>query len=448
VRIFLFGGSNVKGSFQTRLLVIVSVFALLCTIFTYGPKQTFAQGALDIQAESAILIEAESGKILFQNNQDAALPIASMTKMMTEYLVHEAVEKGKIKWNQKTTVSEYAHIISQDRQLSNVPLEKGGAYTVKELYEAMAIYSANGATIALAELIGGSEGNFVKMMNEKAKEMGLTSAKFVNATGLTNADLKGHQPPGTSPTDENVLSAKDCAILAQHLVKDYPDVLDTAKIPKKIFQEDGKYPVQMDNWNWMLPGLVYAYEGVDGLKTGSTPAAGYCFTGTAKRNGMRLIAVVIKTNSYEARFAETKKLFDYGFSNYDVKELYPAGYQLNDKKTISVPKGKEKEVPIATKNAVVVPVQKGTKNPYKVSYKLDKEELEAPVKKGTKVGYMTVESNEAEDAGFVSGPELKTELVTKKSVEKANWFVLTFRAIGSFFGGLWSSAVDAVKDLF
>ncbi|MFD3450468.1 serine hydrolase [Microbacteriaceae bacterium 4G12] len=434
-------------SFQKQMFVVATVFTLLCSMFfTYGTA--FAEtNTLDVKADAAILVEANSGKILFEKNPDASLPIASMTKMMTEYIVHEAVEKGKIKWTQKTTISDYAHIISQDRSLSNVPLEKGGSYTVKELYEAMAIYSANGAAIALAELVGGSEANFVKMMDEKAKQLGLKNYKFVNATGLTNKDLKGNQTVG-GVNDENAMSAKDCAILAQHLISDYPDILNTAKIPHKVFQEGGKYPVKMDNWNWMLPGLVNAYEGVDGLKTGSTPEAGYCFTGTAKRGDMRVISVVIKTASNQARFEETKKLLDYAFSNFETKTLYPKGYQLKDKKTVAVSKGKEKEVPVETKNPVVIAVPKGEKNAYTVGYQLDNKEVSAPVKEGQKVGYMTIKAKNADDAGFLMGKELKTELVTKEKVDKANWFVLTMRSIGSFFSGLWTGAVDKVKSWF
>ncbi|MFX3622535.1 MAG: D-alanyl-D-alanine carboxypeptidase family protein [Ectobacillus sp.] len=438
-----------KGLFKKRIFAIATIFALVCSMFfTYSVANAETNSALDIQAESAILVEAKSGKILYGKNVDASLPIASMTKMMTEYLVHEAVEKGKIKWNQKTTVSEYAHNISQDRGLSNVPLEKGGSYTVKELYEAMAIYSANGASIALAELIGGSEANFVKLMNEKAKALGMKNYKFVNATGLTNSDLKGKHPEGTSPDEENIMSARDSAILAQRLINDYPEVLETAKIPKKVFQEKGKYPVQMDNWNWMLKGLVYQYEGVDGLKTGSTPEAGYCFTGTAKRDDMRLIAVVIKTNSYEARFEETKKLFDYGFTGFQMKELFPKGYQLKGQKTISVEKGKEKEVEIATTKPVEIAVPRGEKSPYKVGYRFDKKGIVAPIKKNTKVGYMTIAAKDSSDLGFLYGKELKAELVTQTSVEKANWFVLAMRGIGSFFGQLWTGTVDTVKSWF
>lgn len=438
-----------KVSFQKQMFAVVTIFTLLCSmLFTYSSASAATNPALDVQGEAAILVEVSSGKILYEKNPDASLPIASMTKMMTEYIVHEAVEKGKIKWNQKTQISDYAHTISQDRSLSNVPLEKGGSYTVKELYEAMAIYSANGATIALAELIGGSEANFLKIMDEKAKELGMKNYKFVNATGLTNKDLKGQQPAGTSPDEENKMSAKDCALLAQRLITDYPDALDTAKITKKVFQEGGKYPVQMDNWNWMLKGLVYSYDGVDGLKTGSTPEAGYCFTGTAKRGDMRLIAVVIKTNSYKARFDETKKLFDYGFSSFEAKELYPKGYQLKDKKTAAVAKGKEKEVGIETAKAIQIAVPKGEKAPYKIGYQFDKKEVIAPIKKGTKVGYMTIASKDGSDPGFLSGKELKTELVTKENVEKANWFVLAMRGIGSFFSNLWAGAVDTVKGWF
>ncbi|MGV2537803.1 D-alanyl-D-alanine carboxypeptidase DacA, partial [Bacillus thuringiensis] len=147
--------------------------------------------------------------------------------------------------------------------------------------------------------IAGKEVDFVKMMNDKSKELGLKNYKFVNSTGLTNKDLKGMHPEGTTADEENKMSAKDVATLAQHLIKDYPKVLDTAKIPKKEFRPE-KEKFAMSNWNWMLKGLVKEYDGVDGLKTGSTPEAGDCFTGTVERNGMRFISVVIKRSSHTA----------------------------------------------------------------------------------------------------------------------------------------------------
>ncbi|MGE7885679.1 serine hydrolase [Bacillus sp. NPDC094077] len=435
--------------FCKRFIALVTVLTLACSMFApYGNASAETGAALNIEAGAAILVEANSGKIVYQKNADELLAIASMTKMMSEYLVNEAVEKGKLKWDQKIKVSEYAHKISQDRSLSNVPLENGGSYTVKELYEAMAIYSANGATIALAEAVAGKEVDFVKMMNDKAKEFGLKNYKFVNSTGLTNKDLKGQHPEGTTPEEENKMSARDVAILAQHLIKDFPKVLDTAKIPKKVFQEGGKYPIQMDNWNWMLKGLVKQYDGVDGLKTGSTPEAGDCFTGTVEKNGMRFISVVIKTNSHTARFDETKKLYDYGFANFEMKQMYKKDSSVKGQETVRVNNAKDKDVAVQTKQAVSLPVPKGSKDVYKTKLKEANKGQEAPIKKGAALGQMVITPKDTNDPGFLSGKSLQVDLVTKSAVEEANWFTRSMRGIGSFFGDMWNGAVDTVKGWF
>lgn len=435
-----------------RLVVLTLAIALVLPV---NLRQAAAEDVLGIKASAAILVDSSSGKILFEKNSNTPLPIASMTKMMTEYLVHEAVEKGKISWDQMVTVTEYAHKISQNTGLSNVPLELGGKYTVKELYEAAAIYSANGATIALAELIGGSEKGFVQMMNDKAKKMGLGEVKFVNATGLVNKDLQGMHPEGTSTSDENIVSAKGVAKLAYYLLNDYPEVLETSSIPKKIFQEGKKYPVNMENWNWMLPSLVFGYEGMDGLKTGSTDSAGFCFTGTAERNGQRFISVVMGADSYNSRFSETAKLMDYGFSNFEKVTLVEKGQAVKGSKTVKVVKGKEKEVNVVSKEDVTLSVKRGEEKNYKAEIKLSGKNIDedgniiAPIKKGTKVGQIIIKSSKNDNLGFITTDKEKSyELVVDKDIEKANWFVLTFRAIGSFFGNLWDSIVSGISGLF
>lgn len=349
--------------------------------------------------------------------------------------------------DQKIKVSEYAYKVSQDASLSNVALENGGSYTVKELYEAMAIFSANGATIALAEAIAGKEVDFVKMMNDKSKELGLKNYKFVNSTGLTNKDLKGMHPEGTTADEENKMSAKDVATLAQHLIKDYPKVLDTAKIPKKEFRPE-KEKFAMSNWNWMLKGLVKEYDGVDGLKTGSTPEAGDCFTGTVERNGMRFISVVIKTSSHTARFDETKKLYDYGFANFEVKQMYKKGSLVKGQETVRVENAKDKDVAVQTKQAISLPVPKGSKDVYKTELKESSKGQEAPIKKGAALGQMVITPKDTNDPGFLTGKSLQVDLVTTSEVEEANWFTRAMRGIGSFFSGMWNSAVDTVKGWF
>ncbi|WP_110114887.1 serine hydrolase [Bacillus sp. CGMCC 1.16541] len=443
---------------------VTSLVALLLLVpfLAFGQSAQAEENYLNIESDAAMLIEAETGKIIYEKNADTVLGIASMTKMMTEYLLLEAIAEKKVTWEQEVTISDYAYRVSQDRGLSNVPLLKNGKYNVKELYEAMAIYSANGATIALSELLAGSESNFVKMMNDKAGELGLEDYKFVNSTGLSNSLLKGDHPKGTEANDENVLSAKATAKLAYYLINDYPEVLEAAKTPKKVFREGTDHQIQMDNWNWMLPGLVFGYEGVDGLKTGHTDFAGYCFTGTAERDGVRYITVVMNAQSngkrsFEARFQETKKLLDYAFSNYQLEEVLPEESQIKGHKTLSVAKGKEKQVDIHTKEPLKVLMKRGEKENYQTAFELDKkavdekERIAAPFKAGKTVGYVSATSEGGQDLGYLTKEgekAAKVPVVTAESVEKANWFVLSMRSVGGFFGDIWSSAADTVKGWF
>lgn len=422
--------------------IVSFVFAICFLHMFVFSSDVQAQESVDIQAEAAILIDADSGKILYEQNADEKLAIASMTKMMTEYLVLEAIKNKEIEWDQEVPISDYAQQVSQNYSLSNVPLLGDVKYTVKELYESMAIYSANGATIALAELVGGSEANFVKMMNEKANELGLDDVTFVNTTGLNNKDLIGQHPVGDE-TEENMMSARSTALLAYRLLHDHPNVLETASIPIKNFTKGLDKPIQMLNWNWMLDGLDLAYSGVDGLKTGSTDLAGFAFTGTVKKGDMRFISVVMKTNSAISRFRETAKLYDWGFSQFSKHEIVPEGYQFENK-TVPVVKGKQKEVSIEAKSSFSMIVRNNEKDLYKPEYSLDEkkfdddDELIAPLEKGEKIGTVMVKySGEGSDYGFITDKVATSELVTAEEVKKANWFTLSMRAIGNFFGGLW-----------
>ncbi len=448
-----------KKHFYRKYVASFLVCMMVIGLFP-GLNKASADDALNINADAAIVVEAETGKVLYSKNADKVLGIASMTKIMTEYLLLEAIKEGKVKWDQEYAVSEYVWKVSQDRALSNVPLRRDGKYNIRELYEAMSIYSANGATIAIAETIAGSESNFVKMMNEKAEELGLKEYKFFNSSGLNNRDLKGSHPTGGAE-DENVMSARATAKLAQHLLHDYPEILETTSIPTKMFREGTDDKIEMDNWNWMLPSLVFGYEGMDGLKTGTTDFAGYCFTGTATRDGNRYITVVMNakgegnSGSYKSRFDETRKMLDYAFSNFSKEEIIAKNYQVKGQKTLPVTKGKEDSVKIQAKDAIELVVKNGEKESYKPELVLDKDKLDedgnltAPVKKGEKVGYLTLKSEKENGLDFLSGKGgIQVDVVAAESVEKANWFVLTMRGIGGFFGDLWGSISSAVKGWF
>jgi len=442
-----------KHRFRVSFLILIMVLMTFTSMLT-SPVQ--ASAAVDVKAKSAILVDGDTGKILFEKSADMALPPASMTKMMTEYLVLEAIDQGKIGWDTTTTISDYPYSISADPAFSGVGLRQDKQYTVKELYKAMAVNSDNATTVALAELVAGTEGEFVKMMQQKAEEMGLPDYKFVNSTGLANSDLGDNYPEGTQPDADNLLSARSAALLAYNLINDYPEALDYSSMTTINFE--GK---EIENWNWMLPGMPghlaqFGYEGLDGLKTGWTNMAGFCFTGTADRNDQRMISVVMKTDSKEARFEETRKLMDYGFNNFSKKELFPAGHQIEGQSTFPVTKGKEDSVQIASEEPITSMIQNGTEDQYSVEYALDEskfneeDQLTAPIKKGEQLGTMKLVNN-GDDYGYITdnGQDRETvSVVTQSGVEKANWFVLTLRTIGDFFSDIFTSVADTVKGWF
>ena len=451
------GGKVLKQKMRKYVAMILIPLLFITTVGSVPADA--AETDLGLNVDGAILIDADSGKILYEKDADTPYGIASMTKMMTEYILFEAIEAGKITWDQEYKVNDYTYKISQDRRLSNVPLRADGTYTIRELYEATAIYSANAATIAIAETVAGTEKEFLTLMNEKAEELGLKDYKFVNTTGLNNSDLQGMHPKGTGPKDENIMPAKSVAKLAYHLLKDFPQVLETTSITTKKFREGTEDEIKMDNWNFMLPGFVYEYPGVDGLKTGTTEFAGYCFTGTAEKDGKRVIAVVMNAvndngqGSYKARFEATRALFDYGFTQFSEVDFVPAGYKFEKQKSLNVTKGKEDTVEIAVKEPVKMIIKTRDKDLYKPELVLDESkltdgELVAPVKKDTVVGHVKLVRTDGKDLGYVDSDHPIAEVVATETVEKAGWFSLTMRAIGDFFVSIWNSAIGFVKGLF
>ncbi|MFB4325201.1 D-alanyl-D-alanine carboxypeptidase family protein [Priestia sp. BR_2] len=262
-----------------------------------------------VDARAVVLMDLNTGRILLSENGDVPLPPASMSKLMTELVILDDIKTGRRSWDDEVKISDTA----SDVRGVKIALKSGEILTVRELFQSITVYSANDASVALAEHFAGSEEAFVRKMNAKAKEIGLSSAtRFVNASGVEQgtANANGH---AWSSDGETVMTAEDTAKLAAHLIRSHPDILSTSsKTQTKISGRN----LYLSNTNWMLPSLggPYSYEGTDGLKAGYTANAGYCFTGTAEKQGSRLIAVVMGTESKEARFEETRKLFDYGFS--------------------------------------------------------------------------------------------------------------------------------------
>ncbi len=421
-------------------LLVIFILAIAFLL----PKQAYGKEQLPVMADAAIVIDAQTGQILYGQNDEAVLGIASMSKMMSEYLLFEAIEEGSVSWDDTYDVTEYTYRISQDLRLSNVPLRRDGSYTMKELYEAMAIYSANAATIGIAETIAGTEEAFVRMMNEKAEEMGIQDAEFVNSTGLNNSALLGMHPDGTEEDAENTMSARSVAILSKALLDDYPEILETASLPELMFREGTSDEIRMINWNTMLPGMAHEYKGVDGLKTGTTDFAGHAFAGTAERDGRRLITIVMKAvdakgnGSYQARFDAARALLDHGFNDFEEAEIMEAGQQFMGQETVPVDKGEVDNVAIAVAEPIRLWVETAKKGAYQTQLELLSEgPIEAAVEKGQVVGTVTAVGPEASEIEYVDSQAAAADVIATEGVPRVNWLSMSMKNAVEFIKGLF-----------
>lgn len=398
---------------------------------------------VNLDVKAAIAIDAKTGQVLYAKNASAVRPTASMSKMMTIYLVLKAIDENKLSWNQKITPSEGAVKVSQNTNYSNVPLKTDHEYTVKSLYQAMVIYSANGAAMALGDQIGGTQTKFVDLMRAQAKKMGIKDAEFYTANGLDNGDVGQDRYPGAPNSATNKMSAADVAILSQRLLKDYPEVLDTTSVKEAKF-DNGDTKTDMPNWNWMLKGLTKAYTAlpVDGLKTGTSDAAGANFAATVHKDGHRLITVVMgarhDSDQDTSRFEQTQKLMSYVYNNYNYT---PVKTGLNFKKNSELPvfHGKKQTVATQTAGTTNLWLEKGIEadaitgkvSGNKKLYK--KSGLQAPIKKGQKVGTYRL-MIKGQDNTFVDGSQgFEVPAAASHADKKANIFVIGWRAFKGLF---------------
>ena len=338
---------------------------------------------LDIKAKSAILIEAQTGQILYDMNSSEVLPPASITKIMPLLLVMEAIDRGDLSLEDVIPASEHACSMGG----SQIWLEPGESMTVDELLKATVIASANDATVVLGEKIAGSEEGFVAMMNERAKLLGMNSTNFVNATGL---DANGHV---TCAYDVALMSAE---LIKHPLIKKYSTVwMDTLR--------DGKSELVNTN------KLVRFYTGTTGLKTGTTSGAGYCLSATANRDGMELVAVIMGGDTSNDRFNGAKKLLDYGFANYSYQKVEA---DLPPNLTVKVDKGCEGEVGVTADGNIDALLKRSEAKSINKKVNL-KESVKAPVKKGDVLGTVDIYAGD-EQIGSI-------DITAKENVDKINF---------------------------
>lgn len=381
---------------------LVSLMILLFLVTSLWLPSAFAEekttNDLVDNVRSAILIERDTGTILYDKNSKEELPPASMTKIMTMLLIMEAIDQGKLSWNEKIRTSEYAASMGG----SQIFLEPGEEMTTREMLKGIAIGSGNDASVAMAERIAGSEEAFVDKMNEKAKELGLKHTHFKNTTGL--------------PESGHYSCAYDMAIMAKELLK-YDEITKFTGLYESYLRENTDKKFWLVNTN----KLVRFYPGVDGLKTGFTAEAKYCLTATAQKNGMRVIAVVFGAPTSKERNAQVTKMLNYAFSQYQTHPIFKRNQVIG---TTNVSKGKEKTVQVVTSEHLSLLTKKGEKTEDVKQKVILKKNINAPVKKGDQIGTIKLIKN-----GKVI---LESPLVANKEVKEAGWWTLYKRAFGMF----------------
>lgn len=395
---------------RTRLMIIWLCVLLGCSLTVpwtalAAPAITTEQTSsasvdLAANAKSAVLMDADTGTVIFERNSHDRLPPASITKIMTMVLIMEAVDQGKLKLTDAVQTSEYAASMGG----SQIFLEPGESMSVDEMLKGIAMASGNDASVAMAEKIAGTEEAFVQMMNKKAVDLGMKDTNFSNCNGL--------------PVANHYTSAHDIALMSQELLK-YNGITKYTGAYQDYLRKDSAKPFWLVNTN----KLVRFYSGADGLKTGFTAEAKYCLSGTAKRDSLRMIAVVMGEPNTKTRNAEVSQMFDYAFSQYTNYPIFKAGDSIG---SINVEKGKVRQIPIIAKQQYSVLLKKGSTGSDGLRHELvAPKSLKAPIQVGAPIGKLVVYAGQEKLKEF--------ELHAAESVDKAGWFTLFKRACASVF---------------
>ncbi len=379
------------------MLWVILLFSYICCLDSYAASWEESIPELaPLDCTSAVLMEAETGRVLYEQNADEALPPASVTKVMTLLLTMEAIEKGNITLDQMLTTSDNAASMGG----SQIFLEVGEQMSVEDLLKSVIISSANDAAVVLAEAIAGSEESFVSMMNSRASELGMINTHFENTNGLDDT------------VTNHVTSARDIAIMSRELIS-HEKILEYSSIWMDTVR-NGEFGLTNTN------RLVRFYKGATGLKTGSTSKARFCISATAKRDGMHLIAVIMGAPTRDIRNAEAAKLLDWGFANYSLY-TYEA-QRLGDIKLLG---GSRESIACETEGLSIL-VPKGSASKVAVEVIMP-EEVSAPTVKGDKVGSVRFTLN-SETVG-------EADIVISESAERITFAKLLFIMLQRFI--LW-----------
>ena len=390
-------------------LSFLTFILLLCSL---PPQRIFANEP-DLPVQSAIAVEADTGKILYEKDSDKKREVGGLSTLLTTYLIFEAIHEKKLSLKDPIKLSEKALALNDIEGAGTLPIE-ANQYTVEQLLTALLVGNSSTAAFALAEKVGGSEKSFVEKMKQKLAEWGIQSPHLINATGLNTQTISGDSD---GKEDENQLSAYDIAVIAKHLLQDFPEVTKYTSKPTALFSN-----TQIENPNLMLEGMPNYRSGVDGLRVSNSTKGGITFAASTTQNDIHMITVVLGVEAVDgdpyARFVATSSLMNYVVrtfvSSIVVKRGDPYG-----KSKVAITDGKFESVSAVAKKDFYVVVKQGNQTEPKIQFKSSQNQFKAPVKSGDDVGILQYSDPNKIGRGYLEDQEPTVDMVAGKTVEKS-----------------------------
>lgn len=393
-----------------KIFLTFSTLIIFFSHFSYGVALA---DDLDLPVQSAIAVEADTGKILYEKDSDKVRDIGGLSTLLTTYLIFEAIHDKKLSLKDPIKVSEKALALNAIEGAGSIPMV-ADSYTVEDLLTALLVGNSSTAALALAEKVGGSEEQFVKKMKQKLADWGIQSPHLINATGLNSYTINGNSE---GKDDENQLSAYDIAVIAKHLLEDFPEVTKYTSKPTALFSN-----MQIENPNLMLEGMPNYRTGVDGLRVSNSSKGGISFASSTTQNGIHMITVVLGVDAVDgdpyARFVATSSLMNYVVRTYISSIIIKEGDSYQNSK-VTVQDGKSKTATaVAKKDFYIVEKQSNQIEP-KIKFNSNQTQFKAPLSSGTTVGKLQYSDPDKVGRGYLEGKQPSVEMVAGKTIEKS-----------------------------
>lgn len=426
-----------------RLMIGIIIFSL-----SFNTVRVSSQANVpNFKSPSIIAIDSENGQVLFEKESEIVYEVASISKLLTAYTALQAFEANP-KWDENTVIpiSDAAYELSQNYDISNVPLRQDENYTINELIESMAINLANGSALALAEFVAGSEAAFIELMAENLEDWGQDGYKLINVTGL---------PKNINPGATNSLSASTAAVIAYHLINDFPQYVEYSQKTRESFKPGTLDHIDMLNYNQMLSGKPYEYPGMLGLMPGYSEQDGASFIGLAEQNGLGVITVILGSDNEDLRYEETEALFDFIFATYRKEQVIAAEQSATQVGSIPIDGGVQTTAPLIyeTDLSLVVPVIDTTPRlqyDFTLNEKIvnDSGRLLAPLEQGMKVGNMAVSGVETQVIYLPSTKGNNVSVILAEFIAEAPWYQKAWQSVTQGVNGAWESTRKFFVKLF